>query len=300
MPYAVAIDDLPNWRECRDCGLMQKLPEVPDGEAAICIRCDATLRRASTHGLPFARLNAVAAAFLFPLALALPLGKVHILGRTSVASVFSGAEMMHHYGLLPLAVIVVLTLVVMPAMKLVVELTVLIGLFAVRPPRWLAWLFGWLEHISPWAMVEVFVLGSIVAYSRLNAMAVVNVGLAAFALGGTMVAMLTTDATLDYEAIWQRLEGGAPAGAGGTRLTSPGLIGCMECRRVAHANEGDRCPRCSHSMKGHPEKQPGAVAVTQVNKPMPAAKNDKAPKALRDDVSWVPGDYYWGGRLELG
>ncbi|MGA2447283.1 MAG: paraquat-inducible protein A [Polyangiaceae bacterium] len=211
MPYAVAIDDLPNWRECRDCGLMQKLPEVPDGEAAICIRCDATLRRASTHGLPFARLNAVAAAFLFPLALALPLGKVHILGRTSVASVFSGAEMMHHYGLLPLAVIVVLTLVVMPAMKLIVELTVLIGLFAVRPPRWLAWLFGWLEHISPWAMVEVFVLGSIVAYSRLSAMAVVNVGLAAFALGGTMVAMLTTDATLDYEAIWQRLEGGAPA-----------------------------------------------------------------------------------------
>ncbi|MGA2447284.1 MAG: hypothetical protein ABTD50_01265 [Polyangiaceae bacterium] len=53
-------------------------------------------------------------------------------------------------------------------------------------------------------------------------------------------------------------------------------------------------------MKGHPEKQPGAVAVTQVNKPMPAAKNDKAPKAPRDDVSWVPGDYYWGGRLELG
>jgi paraquat-inducible protein A len=211
MPYAVAIDDLPNWRECRDCGLMQQLPEVRDGEAVICVRCDATLRRVSTHGLLFSRLNAVAAAFLFLLTLALPLGNVHILGRTSVASVFSGPEMMHHYGLLPLAVIVVLTLVVMPAMKLVVELTVLIGLFAVRPPRWLAWLFGWLEHISPWAMVEVFVLGSIVAYSRLSAMAVVNVGLAAFALGGTMVAMLTTDATLDYEAIWQRLEGGAPA-----------------------------------------------------------------------------------------
>jgi hypothetical protein len=48
-------------------------------------------------------------------------------------------------------------------------------------------------------------------------------------------------------------------------------------------------------MKGHPEKQSGAVAVPQVSKPMPAPRADKAPKATREDVSWVPGDYYWGG-----
>ncbi len=248
LPEAVAIDDLPNWRECRDCGLFQRLPEVGNGEAAICARCDALLRRVSAHSLLFARLNAVAAAILFALALALPLGELHILGRTDVASLFSGPYMLRKDGLPLLAVVVIITLVVMPAAKLAIELTVLFGICAARPPRWLAWLFGWLPHISPWAMVEVFLLGAVVAYSRLEAIAVVDVGLAALALGGTMVAIVATDATLDSEAIWQRLEAGRPRPERTSRPASATLIGCTECRRVTHAEAGDRCSRCRHPL----------------------------------------------------
>jgi hypothetical protein len=48
-------------------------------------------------------------------------------------------------------------------------------------------------------------------------------------------------------------------------------------------------------MKGHPEKQHTAVVVPQVTKVQPAPKVEKAPKAPRPDVVWVPGDYYWAG-----
>ena len=254
MPETVAVDDLPNWRECRDCGLLQRLPQVPDGEAAICARCAAMLRRVATHGLLFGRVNAVAAAVLFVLALALPLGELHVLGRSDVTWVLSGPGMLRRDGLAILAVVVILTLVVMPAAKLLVTLTVLFGLRAARPHRWLAWLFGWLDLISPWAMLEVFLLGAVVAYSRLHAMAIVEVGLAALALGGAMVAMVATDATLDVEAIWQRLHGEPVAASLAGRSASAKLIGCTVCRLLAHADEGDRCPRCRHrlsSRKGH-------------------------------------------------
>jgi hypothetical protein len=48
------------------------------------------------------------------------------------------------------------------------------------------------------------------------------------------------------------------------------------------------------TMKSHPEKQAGSVAV-KTTKPKPAPKVEKVPKATEVDVVWVPGDYYWDG-----
>jgi paraquat-inducible protein A len=253
MSEAVVIDDLLQWRECRDCGLFQRLPEIPDGEAAVCARCDALLRRVATHSLLFARANAVAAASLFGLALTLPLVELRLLGRSGVSTVFSGPDLLREHGMVLLAVAVVTTLVLMPAAKLAIELTVLFGIGLPRPPRGLAWLFGWLEHISPWSMVEVFLLGAVVAYSRLKALAQVDVGIAALALGGTMLAIVAIDATLDREAIWQALEARTPhpehkRPSSASPAAFARLIGCSECRRVVHAEEGDRCVRCAHHL----------------------------------------------------
>ncbi|HEY3822295.1 MAG TPA: PqiA/YebS family transporter subunit [Polyangiaceae bacterium] len=254
MTEAVVIDDLAQWRECRDCGLFQCLPEIPDGEAAVCARCDALLRRAAADSVRIARFSAVGAAVLFVLALTLPLVELHVLGRSDQSTIFSGPRVLRGQGLEHVALVVLLTVVVMPAAKLFVELTVLFGVTLAHPPRWLPWLFGWLEHISPWAMVEVFLLGGVVAYTRLQALAAVDVGLAALALGGTMLAMVAVDATLDREAIWEALDAGTPH-PGQKRPSAPGsseatatLIGCTACRRVARAEEGDRCPRCSHRL----------------------------------------------------
>ncbi|HEX3343741.1 MAG TPA: paraquat-inducible protein A, partial [Polyangiaceae bacterium] len=260
MPEAVTIDDLGAWRECRDCGLFQRLPEIPDGEAAVCARCDALLRRTSSHSVLFARINAVAAAVLFFLALDLPLVELHVLGRTERSTVFSGPRVLRDQGLEHLAVVVLATVVLVPAVKLLVELTVLFGMGFTHRSRWLAWLFGALEHLTPWAMVEVFLLGGFVAYTRLEVLAKVDVGLAGLALGGTMLAMVALDATIDREAIWEALGAGSPharqkAPAPSRRARGDSkLIGCFECRRVTHAREGQRCPRCGHRLS--PRKGP--------------------------------------------
>jgi len=253
MLEAVVDDDPARWRECRDCGLFQRLPEIPDGEAAICARCDAMLRRAASHSILFARINAVASAILLALALTLPLVALHVLGRSAQSTVFSGPHVLQEHGLTVLGLVVILTVVVVPSLKVLIELSVLFGMGAAHPPRWLAWLFGWLEPISPWAMMEVYLLGGVVAYTRLEALARVDVGLAAAALGGAMLTTVAIDATLDREAIWQALAGTphprgerdaapAPAPGGGQ------LIGCHECRHVVHATEGERCPRCHHRL----------------------------------------------------
>jgi paraquat-inducible protein A len=256
MAEAVLIGDLERWRECRDCGLFQRLPAIPAGEAAICARCDALLRRAAPAAIHLARINTVTASILFVLALSLPLVDLNVLGRFSSATVFSGPDMLRDRGLPALGLVVLATLIVMPAVKLALDLMVFFGVCARRPPAWLPWLFGWRDHVSPWAMVEVFLLGSFVAYTRLKALAHVHVGAAALALGGVMLCIVATDATLDREAIWRALHAKRPHSAPERPRPSPlpqegrtaQLIGCDECAFVDHATEGERCGRCRHRL----------------------------------------------------
>ncbi|MGA3123420.1 MAG: PqiA/YebS family transporter subunit [Polyangiaceae bacterium] len=267
MPYSVVMDDLDEWRECRDCGLFQRLPALADGEAATCGRCDALLRRTFKNSLSFARINAVAAAFLLALALALPLVDLRVLGRFCSSTLLSGPERLKEDGFAALGVVVLMTLVVLPAAKLAVEIVVLFGARAHQPQRSLAWLFAGLDRLSPWAMIEIFLLGSFIAYSRLKALAHVHVGVSALALAGAMLCMVAIDATLDREAVWRALCPKIPAeprlrqplalgnrsaaaedSVARARATTTPIIGCDACGYVARATEGEMCSRCRHPL----------------------------------------------------
>ena len=93
-------------------------------------------------------------------------------------------------------------------------------------------------------MVEVFLLGVFVAYTRLGSIATVNVDIALYAIAGLMVTMVTADYLLDPDEVWETIEarGLVPPpqapGAAGRR------IGCRTCGLVNVAEEGERCRRC--------------------------------------------------------
>jgi paraquat-inducible protein A len=254
---------------------MQDLPDLPDGEAAMCARCGSLLRRAFAGSVNFARVAIVIAAVLFSLSLNLSFVELHVMGRFATSTLFTGPKELGDKGIPFLAVVVLLTLIVIPGVKLAIEAIVLLGSIAQRPPRWLGWLFGWLEKVAPWAMIEVFLLGAIVAYTRLRDMATVDIGPAVWALGGVMLATVAIDAVLDREALWSELEKNARERDDGddaidvmdkidaevsaaleldaleraSFVPDPrALIGCDVCKRVTRARPGDRCPRCRHHL----------------------------------------------------
>jgi paraquat-inducible protein A len=263
MASALADDgDLRSWHECADCGLLQVVPELPDGDAAACPRCNKTLRRAARYSLPFAFACSLLSAVLLALALDQPLVKMNVVGRFGTSTLTTGPQFLWNQGLPALAVVVFVTLLVVPFVKLALMLVVLGGALVPSPSRVLAWLFGWLERISPFAMIEVFLLGSFVAYTRLRDLAPVEVGPALLAVGGVMLAMIAADATLDRAAVWERLEAktsrlprnAAPHDLGSEprqdRTATPPvpLLACRECGRVERLVEGERCSRCSHTV----------------------------------------------------
>ena len=260
-------------RECRDCGLLQTVPPiVPDGTTAYCLRCNATLLRSRRSSAGISLACAGTAAALLVLAVQLPFMDIRVMGRFSRATVLTGPWILSQQESWELLIAVVLTIVLMPASRLAGILAVLIGARASRPSAWLPWLFTLVEQMSPWAMVDVFLLGVIVAYSRLAAWTRVDVGPSLVALAGVMMMLAILDATLDREAIWRALGRsvkGSPdrvdrewlgVGAGGRRRRWTGCFHCNLWQPLDPLSDRPgRCPRCSRKLHA---RKPNSVART--------------------------------------
>ena len=230
-------------RECKDCGLFQEVAALQPGEAADCRRCRATLRRGHRDSLNRALYCCIGALLLLLLALNLPFLDLRSVGRTYQSTLFTGPVQLEGHGMWEISAVVLVTLVGAPVIQLVLILTVLLGLRLPHPSRRLPLLFGWVEVLRPWSMVEVFLLGAFVAYTRLQAIAEVEVGPGLIALGGVMLCIVAVDFELDHEDVWETME------ARGLCLNLPetpqyALIGCDTCHKVVHARPGTRCPRC--------------------------------------------------------
>lgn len=240
------VDRSGSLRECPDCGLFQYVPVVAHGEVAECVRCDGTLRRRSLQGVILPLVCVGVASVLFAMSLSFPIMSLHVLGRFASATVFTGPIRLVDYGTWELSVLMVATLMVVPTVKLVVMLAALLAATTNFRSRRLAWAFGWLEHITPWSMVEVFLVGAGVAYTRLHAIADVHVEPALVVAGAFVLVVAAADAVMDREAVWQSIGGTIDLAA--RSGSSVPLIGCDVCGLVLRSEPTEHCPRCAHSL----------------------------------------------------
>ncbi len=250
-------------RGCPDCGLLQHVPAIGPGDAAICLRCDAVLSRHRRDSLTWTRVLAITGLLLYAVALFLPFMAFSMRGRTTNTTLLSAADSFASSGAWELAGVLWVTIVILPAVKLGVLLLVAGGLALPEPPRWLHQIFRWYERLSPWAMIEVYLIGVFVAYTRLTEMATVIVGPAGYVLAALMLVMVAADVVLDPEEVWEALDA-AGANDRDRSLASAGrgraIIGCSCCHLASEGvAEGDHCPRCGTTLRS---RKPASLART--------------------------------------
>lgn len=232
--------------ECRDCGLLQQLPDVPEGTVAICSRCDAMLHQHRRYTLPLSLACSGIGLVAFLLAFWFPTATVSMPGGRSAASdLLTGPELLRQAGAWELSVVVVVTLLIVPGFDLGAVLAMSVGVWLGKVPRWLRRAFSILPVLSSWAMVEVFMLGATISLVRLRAWMVVEFGPALFALGGVTLCSVGVGAALDRRALWAKVPL-APSAAGLSASTT--VISCAGCDLVVSSHDGDPCPRCSRTL----------------------------------------------------
>src|SRR3954462_9934551 len=236
-------------RECPDCGQRQVVPALRPGTAARCLRCNRLLRRARHDSLDHALALNVAALALVGVACLMPLMKVSAGGMDLSATLFSGPEGLRSDGLWELSVVVLFTSVAAPIIKLLAMTYVLAGLQLRQPWPHLRQTFGWIERLRPWSMVEVYLLGVFVAYTKLIDLVHIDLGPGIYALGALMVTMIAADAVLDHQAVWEALESPDSAPEAEPHEASgamDGAIGCEVCGLLNRRHPGTalHCVRC--------------------------------------------------------
>ena len=252
----------PRLRECHDCGQFQIVPALPPATRALCLRCDAVLRH--THHDPLwtpLALN-LTALLLFLIAAGSTLMLVSTAGQVHVADMFTGPEGLDQHGMWELAVVVLFTTIAAPAAKLGCMLYVLIGLRMRRPPRHIRRVFAWVEHLRPWSMIEVYLLGVFVAYVKLKALVFIETGVALYALGALLLTMIAADASLDAQFVWEEMERrGLPPDKieHVTTAAAERLTACDTCGLICADPTASHCPRCGFHLH---RRKPNSLART--------------------------------------
>ena len=191
---------------CPDCDLVQRLPDLPEGAAARCPRCDKELWRRRTDSLDRTLAFALAAAILYVVAQSVPMLGLSAVGHQASTTVIQGAQPLWNDGREVVAVLVVLTTVVAPALQIGFMLVIVTAARRRHVPRWVGTLLRHHPTAATWSMLEVMMLGVLVALVKIADYATVIPGMAMYTLGVLIFLLAAMQSAFDPREVWQRIE----------------------------------------------------------------------------------------------
>jgi len=190
---------------CHDCDLIHRIGGHAEGTSGRCSRCGALLFHAKRNSIERTLALTIAGVVLYLVANSLPFLSFDIQGRVTETTLVSGIRELWGENMFSLSGLVFLTAVLAPGAQLALLAYVLVPLYFGRMPWNLHLalrLLGWLQ---PWSMMEVFLIGILVALVKLGDMAEIVPGLAIWSLAVLIVVLAWATVSLDNRALWRRV-----------------------------------------------------------------------------------------------
>jgi len=221
---------------------------------AECSRCGKVLAGAATGRIDAPLALATTAFLLLIPACIAPMMTVSAVGARRESWLTLGVSALWNSGFYSLAALVAVFSILLPFTFLAMLIWVLGSLhYGTGGP--VGPVFRWVKHLRPWMMMEVFLIGCFVAYSRIEAIATVEIGVGGWCLiAGTFMLMFALT-QLDERTVWESLPRTDASEAQSTDTTA-----CTICDLIVPlARQGKPCPRCGATLH---HRKPGAVQRT--------------------------------------
>jgi paraquat-inducible protein A len=191
---------------CPSCDLAHSATLRPAFERTRCARCKAPLQRPENGNMDTAIALAICAAVLFLLSNVYPLVAIQSNGTTRDATLTGAALGLYGQNHLFLAALVFLTTVVGPLLQIVSLLYLLVPLRCRRQAPGQSIVFRFLTLARPWTLVEVFMLGTVVALVRLSAFTRVVPGVALWSCALLMLTLAALTSRTSPGQFWRWVE----------------------------------------------------------------------------------------------
>jgi paraquat-inducible protein A len=128
-----------------------------------------------------------------------------VVGRTASTTILGGAFEMWQQGQRITGVLVAFCAVIAPGGYLLFMLTLLLAARRHPVPHWTGELLRWVHHFEVWSMLEVMMLGILVALIKIAELATVTAGVGIYAVGGLVVLLPAIMVTFDAREAWKRV-----------------------------------------------------------------------------------------------
>ena len=163
------------------------------------------LRRV-TGGLDSSLAFYLAAGVFFIVGNCFPIVQIAAGGNSVQTTLIGAVQALHAEHMDLMAILVLLTTVVIPAVELFCTTSVLLLAETRHPFKTLAYFFRLRQAIKPWNMVEILMLGAIVAIVKLGSLASVVVGTGLWALAAFMIAHAAATHVFDPKEFWNEIK----------------------------------------------------------------------------------------------
>jgi paraquat-inducible protein A len=192
---------------CHECDLLvSDAKATGDAHTALCPRCGAHLYRHSRNSLENTLALACAALVLLAIANAFPLVGLNLQGQRIDTTVIGAVSQLWRADMPIVSLLVLATTTVTPLLEMAAVIWLVLPLLFGRRPPAFAQVFRALQAAHPWAMVEVFILGTLVALVKLAHLADVLPGPAMLCFAMLALVLTTLSAIIEPRDLWQAWE----------------------------------------------------------------------------------------------
>ena len=190
---------------CPECDSLQRPPGGPEGTQWRCHCCGAPLGGVPRWGLEWPLALESGALILFLIANAYPLLSLHLAGNERAVTFLGAVLALWETGEHLLAGVVLAASVVLPGWAILSHFYLLLAAWRGWRPPLARELLRLVSHLRPWGMLDVFMLGILVALVKLTGMAEVDVGRGLLAFVPLILFTAGATATLEPELLWRHL-----------------------------------------------------------------------------------------------
>lgn len=190
---------------CHDCDLLHQLPQVTINSRMLCHRCGAVLLRSRTRMVSRTLPLAISGLILFTLANCFPFMGIRSGGIQQDTIFISGIFQLFQQQMWGLGAVVILTTLLAPLLQLL-GLSYILSLLSLgkNVPAGKPILKS-IIALQPWSMLDVYMIGILVALIKLLKMGTVLPGIALYSFAGLILVQIAISMMIDHHQLWERI-----------------------------------------------------------------------------------------------
>ncbi|MEL0637061.1 PqiA/YebS family transporter subunit [Marinomonas sp. TI.3.20] len=249
---------------CDECDLVNRLPELKSNQKLRCTRCHHILIRLPKRGLEKILAYGSVALLMLVLSLSLPFLSLTYAGMGRTVTFWQSLSVLLGESSVFLGALIVFALLVLPASYL---LSAVVLSWSIKKRKYNALqrcLLQTVIVIKPWLMIDVFLVGALVALVKMQTIATVEIGLSFWAFCIYVFCLFKTGPLIDRRWLWYQVAGPVVlkqeilSTLKAISSRSQGMAGCHFCGAITSI-DASHCGRCCHKIYS---RKPASIKVT--------------------------------------